>query len=98
MVSVNNNFEVVKSLIGLLVKKAGFDLDKNYSEIELEKTKNNIKELTLERNNSNNKETLSNIIENLKVREATFENNAEIAQVFLPRQFPESRKKVPFCR
>lgn len=88
---MNNNFEVVKSLIGLLVKKAGFDLDKNYSEIELEKTKNNIKELTLERNNSNNKKTLSNIIENLKVREATFENNAEIVGKSLLVAYEENK-------
>ena len=88
---MNNNFEVVKSLIELLVKKAGFDLDKNYSEIELEKTKNNIKELTLERNNSNNKKTLSNIIENLKVREATFENNAEIVGKSLLVAYEENK-------
>lgn len=88
---MNNNFEVVKSLIGLLVKKAGFDLDKNYSEEELEKTKNNIKELTLERNNSNNKKTLSNIIDNLKVREATFENNAEIVGKSLLHAYEENK-------
>ena len=75
---MNNNFEAIKSLISLLVKKAGFDLDKNYSEVELEKTKSSIEELTYEKNNSNNKKTISNIIDNLRVRQANWENNAEI--------------------
>lgn len=75
---MNNNFEAIKSLISLLVKKAGFDLDKNYSEIELEKTKSSIEELTYEKNNSNNKKAISNIIDNLRVRQANWENNAEI--------------------
>ena len=75
---MNNNFEAIKSLISLLVKKAGFDLDKNYSEVELEKTKSSIEELTYEKNNSNNKKEISNIIDNLRVRQANWENNAEI--------------------
>lgn len=75
---MNNNFEAIKSLISLLVKKAGFDLDKNYSEVELEKTKSSIEELTYEKNNSNNKKAISNIIDNLRVRQANWENNAEI--------------------
>ena len=75
---MNNNFEAIKSLISLLVKKAGFDLDKNYSEVELEKTKSSIEELTYEKNNSNNKQAISNIIDNLRVRQANWENNAEI--------------------
>lgn len=75
---MNNNFEAIKSLISLLVKKAGFDLDKNYSEVELEKTKSSIEELTYEKNNSNNKKAISNIIDNLRVRQANLENNAEI--------------------
>lgn len=75
---MNNNFEAIKSLISLLVKKAGFDLEKNYSEVELEKTKSSIEELTYEKNNSNNKKAISNIIDNLRVRQANWENNAEI--------------------
>ncbi len=75
---MNNNFEAIKSLISLLVKKAGFDLDKNYSEVELEKTKSSIEELNYEKNNSNNKKAISNIIDNLRVRQANWENNAEI--------------------
>ena len=39
---MNNNFEAIKSLVSLLVKKSGFDIDKNYSEEELAKTKENI--------------------------------------------------------
>ena len=36
---MNNNFEAIKSLVSLLVKKAGFDINSNYSEEELAKTK-----------------------------------------------------------
>ena len=39
---MNNNFEAIKSLVSLLVKKAGFDINSNYSEEELAKTKESI--------------------------------------------------------
>ena len=42
---MNNNFEAIKSLVSLLVKKAGFDINSNYSEEELAKTKESIKKL-----------------------------------------------------
>lgn len=75
---MNTNYEVVKNLIGLLVKKSGFNLDNNYSELELDKVKKNIKELQDEREGSNNKKVLTKMIEDLKVRQANWENNAEI--------------------
>lgn len=75
---MNANYEVVKNLVSLLVKRAGFNIDSNYSEIELEKVKNNIRKLQEERENSNNKKALSKMIEDLKVRQANWENNAEI--------------------
>lgn len=74
---MNNNI-IVKSLVELLVKKAGFDLNKNYSEEELAKTKETIKELEIEKETSNNKKALNGIIDSLKVRQASWENNAEI--------------------
>lgn len=88
---MNNNFEAIKSLISLLVKKAGFDLDKNYSEVELEKTKSSIEELTYEKNNSNNKKAISNIIDNLRVRQANWENNAEIVGKSLIEAFQSGK-------
>lgn len=75
---MNTNREVVISLIELLVKKAGFDLNKNQAEEELIKTKENIKKLNKEKDTSSNKKNISKLIENLKVREAFWENNAEI--------------------
>lgn len=75
---MNNNFEAIKSLVSLLVKKSGFDIDKNYSEEELAKTKENIQKLQSEKESSNNQKTLGKIIDTLKLRQANWENNAEI--------------------
>ena len=75
---MNTNYETVVSLIELLVKKAGFDLSSNYSEIELQKTKDSISSLVKDRNTSNDKKTINALIENLKVRQANWENNAEM--------------------
>jgi len=76
---MNANYETIVSLVSLLVKKAGFDIMKDYSETELEKTKNTIAELTKEKTKStNNKKVLASALENLKVRQANWENNAEI--------------------
>ncbi len=75
---MNSNYEAIFSLIELLVKKAGFDVTKDYSENELEKTKERIKELSNKKTTTASKKTISSIIENLKLRESALENNAEI--------------------
>ena len=88
---MNNNFEAIKSLVSLLVKKSGFDIDKNYSEEELAKTKDNIQKLQSEKESSNNQKTLGKIIDTLKLRQANWENNAEIVGKSLLNAYKEGK-------
>lgn len=88
---MNNNFEAIKSLVSLLVKKSGFDIDKNYSEEELAKTKENIQKLQSEKESSNNQKTLGKIIDTLKLRQANWENNAEIVGKSLLNAYKEGK-------
>lgn len=88
---MNTNYETVVSLVELLVKKAGFDLSNNYSEIELQKTKDSISSLVKERNTSNDKKTINALIENLKVRQANWENNAEMVGKSLLKAYEEGK-------
>ena len=88
---MNNNFEAIKSLVSLLVKKSGFDIDKNYSEEELAKTKENIQKLQSEKESSNNQKTLAKIIDTLKLRQANWENNAEIVGKSLLNAYKEGK-------
>lgn len=88
---MNTNYEAVISLIELLVKKAGFDLSSNYSETELQKTKDNISSLVKERNSSKNKKELDSLIESLKVRQAKWENNAEMVGKSLVKAYEEGK-------
>ena len=88
---MNTNYDIVENLISLLVKRAGFDIKSNYSEEELTKVKNSIKELQLERESSNNKKVLSKMIEDLKVRQANWENNAEIVGKSLLTAYKENK-------
>ena len=89
---MNNNFEAIKSLVSLLVKKAGFDINSNYSEEELAKTKESIKKLQSEKEGSNNQKTLSKIIDALKLRQANWENNAEIVGKSLLNAYKEGKE------
>ena len=89
---MNNNFEAIKSLVSLLVKKAGFDINSNYSEEELAKTKESIKKLQSEKEVSNNQKTLSKIIDALKLRQANWENNAEIVGKSLLNAYKEGKE------
>lgn len=88
---MSNNFEAIKSLVSLLVKKSGFDIDKNYSEEELAKTKENIQKLQSEKESSNNQKTLGKIIDTLKLRQANWENNAEIVGKSLLNAYKEGK-------
>ncbi len=88
---MNNNFEAIKSLVSLLVKKSGFDIDKNYSEEELAKTKENIQKLQSEKESSNNQKTLGKITDTLKLRQANWENNAEIVGKSLLNAYKEGK-------
>lgn len=73
---MDTNYEAVKCLIEILVKKAGYDINKNYSENELKKTKETISKL--ENNKDIEKATKNELIANLKIRQANWENNAEV--------------------
>ena len=73
---MDTNYEAVKCLIEILVKKAGYDVNKNYSENELKKTKETI--IKLENDKDIEKATKNEIIANLKIRQANWENNAEV--------------------
>ena len=75
---MNTNREVIFSLVGLLVKKAGFDVNKNEAEVELNKTKETLEKLSKEKTTLNDKKNVNTLIENLKVRKAFWENNAEV--------------------
>ncbi len=88
---MNTNYEVIKNLVSLLVKRAGFNIDSNYSETELEKVKNSIKDLQAKREDSNNKKVLSKMIDDLKVRQANWENNAEIVGKSLLNAYKEGK-------
>ncbi len=88
---MNANYEAVVSLVELLVKKAGFDVHKDYSEVELEKTKNSLSELAREKGHSKDKKTINSLIENLKVRQANWENNAEIVGKSLLKAYEEGK-------
>ena len=73
---MDTNYEAVKCLIEILVKKAGYDVNKNYSENELKKTKETISKL--ENDKDIEKAAKSELIANLKIRQANWENNAEV--------------------
>lgn len=73
---MDTNYEAVKCLIEILVKKAGYDVNKNYSENELKKTKETISKL--ENDKDIEKSTKNELIANLKIRQANWENNAEV--------------------
>ena len=75
---MNTNRETIYSLISLLVKKAGFDVNKNEAEEELKKTKENLERLSKGKTTLNDKKNINKIIEELKVRESFWENNAEV--------------------
>lgn len=88
---MNSNYNIVENLIGLLVKRSGFDINNSYSEEELLKVKDRIRELQLEKENSNNKKTITKMIEDLKVRQASWENNAEIVGKSLLESYKEGK-------
>jgi len=88
---MNTNYEAVVSLIELLVKKAGFDLSSNYSELELQKTKESIASLIKKRDTAKDKNELNSLIESLKVRQAKWENNAEMVGKSLVTAYEEGK-------
>ena len=97
---MDTNYEAVKCLIEILVKKAGYDINKNYSENELKKTKETINKLENDRDIE--KATKNELIANLKIRQANWENNAEVIGKSLldcyknNKSYVEVRAKVEF--
>lgn len=88
---MNSNYEAVSSLIELLVKKAGFDITKDYSETELKKTRDTIETLLNKKTTATNKKTVAQIIDNLKVRESNWVNNAEIVGKDLLKAYKDGK-------
>lgn len=72
---MDTGYEAIKNLIGILVKKSGYDLDENYSESELKKTRDNI--VKVENNPDLDKKVKNEFLSALKIRRSTLENNAE---------------------
>lgn len=97
---MDTNYEAVKCLIEILVKKAGYDVNKNYSENELKKTKETISKL--ENDKDIEKAAKSELIANLKIRQANWENNAEVIGKSLldcyknNKSYMDVRSKVEF--
>lgn len=92
---MDTNYETVKSLIELLVKKSGFDLSQNYGEEELEKTRSYIFEFEKKLGTAENDEKtdVKKSLSNLKKREETWSNNAEVLGKSILEAY---KKKVPF--
>ncbi len=89
---MDTNYEAIRSLIDILVKKAGYDVDKNYSENELKKTKETITKL--ENDGELEKNTKKELIANLKIRQASLENNAEVIGKSLLNCFKDKKSYV----
>lgn len=75
---MNTNKEAIYSLISLLVKKAGADIDNTEAEEELDKTKEEINKLIKKLENSHNKKSISKLIENLRKRSSFWEDEPSI--------------------
>ena len=75
---MNTNKEAVYNLISLLVKKSGFNMSDNHAEEELAKIKESIEKLRKERDHSSEKKNIQKLIDNLRVRQSFWENNAKI--------------------
>ena len=78
----NISFEALSSLISLLVKKAGYNIDVDYASEELSKTFNSIRKVEEELKKYDENEPkyveLKEILKNLNKRKNNFENNSEI--------------------
>lgn len=78
----NISFEALNSLISLLVKKAGYNIDIDYASEELSKTFNSIRKAEEELKKYDENEPkyveLKEILKNLSKRKNNFENNSEI--------------------
>ncbi len=93
---MDTNYETIKSLVELLVKKAGFDLTQNAGEEELEKTKSYIFEFEKKLNETDEdeeKEEVKEAIKNFKKIEENWENNAEVLGKAILKAFKD---KKPF--
>ncbi|MEG2457792.1 MAG: hypothetical protein RSB41_02765 [Bacilli bacterium] len=91
---MDTNFEAIKSLIELLVKKSGFDLSKRFSSEQLEKTKDAINKLNIEKKDDNsnlNKKEVDILLSELKDRLSMWEHNAEVVGRELLKSYKEGR-------
>lgn len=90
---MDTNYETIRSLVELLVKKAGFDLSQNVGEEELEKTKSYIFEFEkkLDDVKEEEKKEVEQAINNFKKIEENWENNAEILGKSILNAYKEKR-------
>lgn len=88
---MDTSYTVIKSLIELIVKKSGFDINNDYSEEELKKTNETIKKLESESHLSDNNRKI--LLTNLKHRKLKWENNAANIGKLLLKSYED---KKPF--
>ena len=97
---MDTNYEAIRSLIEILVKKAGYDINSSYSENELSKTKETINKL--EQDSELENTIKDELLANLKIRRANWENNAEVIGKSLlncykeKKSFSEVRGKIEY--
>ena len=97
---MDTNYEAIRSLIEILVKKAGYDINSSYSENELSKTKETINKL--EQDSELENTIKDELLANLKIRRANWENNAEVIGKALlncykeKKSFSEVRGKIEY--
>ena len=75
---MNTNKEVIVNLISLLVKKTGFNFDDGSASEELNRIKESMDRLSKERDNSEDKESVQKLIDNLEQRQNFWKENAQI--------------------
>ena len=78
---MDSNYETIKSLLSLLVRKSGFDIDKNIASLELEKTENLIKSYEEDLvfvKDPEEKEMMNKTLAQLKSKKEAWQNNSEI--------------------
>ena len=91
---MDSNYETIKSLLSLLVRKSGFDLDKNIAALELEKTENLIKsyeEDLLFVKDPEEKEIMNKTIAQLKSKREAWRNNSEIIGKHVLSEFTSNK-------
>ena len=75
---MNTNKEAIYNLVSLLVKKSGFNMNDNRAQDELYKIKESMDKLKREQERSSDNSSFQNLIDNLKIRQDFWKNNAQM--------------------